>query len=348
MPPRLLGNLRRLWAAAAQYRKRLTICPHPPVRLWIEPTNVCNLRCISCPTGRGHVHAPGRMASGLYRKLIDEAAGFAVDINLIGSGEAFLHPGIDGMVRYAHDAGLNVRLETNATLLTEEMSEAVIRAGLDFISFSIDGYVKKTYESIRRGGVFEQAVGNVVRFLEIKKRLRSRKPYASVQFIQTKPFLETASRENESRFKAAFRGLPLDTYRYVTPHRYVGEIEEHLSGSRYGYMRRTVPGRGIIRLRYTPCPYPWMSMHILWDGTVAPCCMDFHRRYLLGDAGKSALLDIWNAEQMRRIRETIASGRHGEVPLCASCDLLYQTSVFGVSTKSIKDFKVFLKENLLR
>lgn len=346
--PRLLRNLRRLWNATAQYRRRLAVCPHPPVRLWIEPTNVCNLRCVSCPTGRGHVHAPGRMSFDLYRKVIDEAAAFAVDINLIGRGEAFLHPEIDGMVRYAHDAGLNVRLESNATVLTPGKSEAVIRAGLDFISFSVDGYVKETYEAIRRGGTFETTVGNVVAFLEAKRRLRSRKPYTSVQFIETRPFLETATRENERAFKAAFRGLPLNAYRYVTPHRYAGEIEEGLTGSRYGYTRAKEPGRGLVRLRYTPCPYPWMSMHILWDGAVAPCCMDFHCRYLLGSVRESPLLDLWNAEPARRLREAIASGAHREVPLCANCDLLHQTVVAGVSTKNIRDFRIFLKENLLR
>ncbi|MDD5556315.1 MAG: radical SAM/SPASM domain-containing protein [bacterium] len=347
MPKPLLWNLRRFRECTAQYRNGAIECPHPPVRLWIEPTNVCNLRCISCPTGRGHVHAPGRMPLDLYRAVIDEAAGFAVDINLIGRGEAFLHPEIGEMVRYAHDRGLSVRLESNATVLTADKSEAVIRAGLDFISFSIDGYVKETYEAIRRGAVFEQSIGNVVGFLETKRRLRSRKPYAIIQLIRTRPFLETATRANRKRFRRMFRGLPLNAYRYVTPHRYVGEIEEEITGSRYGYMKRT-DGGGLLKLRYTPCPYLWMSMHVLWDGTVAPCCMDFHGRFILGSVRESTLLEIWNGEPIRSLREKIASRRHGEVPLCAGCDLLRQTTLAGVSTKNIRDFNIFLRENIVR
>lgn len=344
----LLSSLIRFYHNAREYRGRRWAPAYPPIRLWIEPTNICNLRCIMCPTGRGKASAPGRMDLGLYAKVIDEAATFAIDINLIGRGEAFLHPDIAEMVRYAHERGLNVRIESNATMLTPEKSEAVIRAGLDFISFSMDGYTKEVYESIRRGANFEATIENIRAFLAAKKRLRSRKPYASIQFIQTIPFVNGATAGAEREFKRIFRGLPLDTYRYVTPHRYVGEIEESITGSRYGYMKRTKLGKGLVKLNYTPCPYPWFSMHVLWNGTVSPCCMDFYARYVVGNAGSSSLRELWNGAPLRVLREALALGRYREIPLCAHCDLLYQTEIGGVSTKNIRDFKIFLKENIFR
>ncbi len=286
------------------------------------------------------------MDLGLYAKIIDEAADFAVDINLIGRGEVFLHPDIAWMVRYAHERGLNVRTESNATVLTPEKSEAVIRAGLDFISFSMDGYAKNVYESIRRGADFDATIGNIRAFLAAKKRLRARNPYTSIQFIQTVPFKKGATAGDARRFKRIFRGLPLNTYRYVTPHRYVGEIEESITGSRYGYMKRSRLGKGLVGLNYTPCPYPWFSMHILWDGTVSPCCMDFYARYVVGNVRGSSLREIWSGTPLRALREALATGRYREIPLCERCDLLYQTKIGGVSTKNIRDFKIFLMENM--
>jgi len=343
----LLGYLRKFYLSTAQYRKHSVICAQLPVRLWIEPTNICNLRCIMCPTGQGSIQNPGRMSLDLYRKIIDEAAAFAIDINLFGRGEAFLHPNLPELVRYAHDKGLNTRLETNATMLTAAKSEEIIQTGLDFISFSFDGYTKGIYESIRRGADFEKTLGAIIQFLEIKKSLRSRRPFVSMQFIRTPRFLEVASKLAERRFKEQFEKLPLNTYRYVTPHRYTGEIDEEITGTSYGYMKKRERGGMLMKLTYTPCPYPWFSMHILWDGTVTPCCMDFHSRYVLGNVQASNLREIWNGEAMRVLREKIGSGNFGDMPLCARCDMLYQTTVFGISTKNIRDFKIFLQENLL-
>jgi MoaA/NifB/PqqE/SkfB family radical SAM enzyme len=288
---------------------------------------------------------PGRMSLDLYRGIVDEAAAFAIDINLFGRGEAFLHPDLPEFVRYAHLKGLNTRLETNATMLTPEKSEAVIRAGLDFISFSFDGYDKETYESIRRGADFQDTLDNIVRFLQIKKALRSRKPYVSLQFIRTPKFLEGASKASEKRFKAVFRDLPINTYRYVTPHRYTGEIDEAVTGTTYGYVRKKK--RLFTRIRYTPCPYPWYSTHILWDGTVTPCCMDFHSGCVLGDVSRTSIRDIWNGEAMIELRRKIGTGNYRDIPLCSRCDMLHQAVFMGISTKNIKDFKIFLRENLL-
>jgi len=343
----LWNYLERFYRTTAQYRRRDAVCARPPVRLWIEPTNVCNLKCIMCPTGQGRVKHPGRMPLDLYRKIIDEAATFAIDINLFGRGEAFLHPDLPEFVRYAHAKGLNTRLETNATMLTPERSEAVIRAGLDFISFSFDGYSKEIYESIRRGANFEKTLDNIVQFLQIKKTLRLRKPYVSIQFIRTPRFLEGASKAAERRFKGQFRRLPFNTYRYVTPHRYTGEISEEVTGTQYGYVKKGRHGRIFTRLIYTPCPYPWFGMHILWDGTVTPCCMDFHSRYVLGSVSESGLLEIWNGTAIKILREKIGSGNFRDLSLCSSCDMLYQTTILGISTKNIRDFKIFLQENLL-
>jgi len=343
----LWSCLRRFYLATAQYRRRNIVCAQLPVRLWIEPTNICNLRCIMCPTGQGRMHNPGRMSLDLYRKIIDETATFAIDINLFGRGEAFLHPDLPEFVKYAHDKGLNTRLETNATVLTPVKSEEVIRAGLDLISFSFDGYTKGVYESIRRGADFEKTLGNIIQFLNIKKTLRSRKPYVSIQFIRTPKFLEGASKTSKRHFKLRFRDLPLNTYRYVTPHRYTGEIAEEVTGTRYGYMRKEQRGGMLTRLMYTPCPYPWFGMHILWNGIVAPCCMDFHSRYVLGNVSESSLREMWNGEAMRVLRGKIGSGNFGDMPLCTRCDMLHQTRILGISTKNIRDFKIFLQENLL-
>ena len=88
------------------------------------------------------------MDMDLYRKIVDEAKEFIFDINLNHRGESLLHPEIVEAIKYAKQNKMFTRLHTNASLLTEDLAENIIAAGLDRISFSFDGYTKETYEKM--------------------------------------------------------------------------------------------------------------------------------------------------------------------------------------------------------
>ncbi len=96
---------RRLWAIFRSYRKRETVLPYLPIRLWIEPTSFCNLKCVMCPNKDLDRRDKGYMPLELFRKIVDEAAGFIHEANLIHRGESLLHPDFFEMVRYAGRGG---------------------------------------------------------------------------------------------------------------------------------------------------------------------------------------------------------------------------------------------------
>ena len=145
-----------------------------PVRIWVEPTSYCNLKCIMCPNKDLPKEQKGFMEWTLYKKIIDEAAQSIFDIHLLHRGESLLHPDFFKMARYAHEKGLTVKFHTNGTLLNEEKSYQLIKSGIDQFSFSFDGYKKETYEKIRVGADFDKTVQNIIQFLEIKKKLKAK------------------------------------------------------------------------------------------------------------------------------------------------------------------------------
>src|SRR4030042_6815082 len=108
---------RRLWAIFRAYRKRETVLPYLPIRLWIEPTSFCNLKCVMCPNKDLDKKDKGYMTFGLFRKIVDEAKDFIHEANLTHRGESLLHPEFIEMVRYASDAGIGPRLHTTGPLL---------------------------------------------------------------------------------------------------------------------------------------------------------------------------------------------------------------------------------------
>ena len=131
----------RLAQMALGYWTRALKPGYRPVKMWVEPTNTCNLKCVMCPQSCDETpFKRGFMEFSLFRKIIDEAKDFVFDINLHHSGESLLHPDIIEMIRYAKQAGIYTRMHTNATKLDEKKAQGILDAGLDFLSFSFLTY----------------------------------------------------------------------------------------------------------------------------------------------------------------------------------------------------------------
>ena len=177
---RLFRFPRIIW----HYKRGSQKLPYGPLRLWLEPTSFCNLKCPMCTSKDIPEDKIGYMDWDLYRKIIDEAKGFVYDINLFMGGESLFHKRLPEMIAYAKANGIRTRLSTNATVLTKEQREEPLDAGLDFIIFSFDGYEKEIYEKIRVNANFEKTLGNIRAFLEEKKERGTGKPYVMFQVIE--------------------------------------------------------------------------------------------------------------------------------------------------------------------
>jgi len=335
---KIVHNLKRLRLNANQYKQRKLICLEYPTRVWVEPTNICNLKCDICPNQEisRKKQKQGFMDFGLYKKVIDQVSEFALDINLFDRGEPLLHQELPSMITYAKEKGLRVRLETNATLLTPGLSKEIISAGLDFISFSFDGLTKEVYEQTRRGAKYDETLSNIKLFL--KEKGEAKTPYTLLQIIKTPQLKKNSfSSAGFKAFKNEFFGLSLDGFRVITPHRFSGTIAVDKTGIEYGYMDNPK------KLVYMPCPYPWFTLTVLYDGTVVPCCMNFFKDYCLGDINKDRLVDIWNSEPMVSLRNNLAN-QSQDIVMCKGCDLLYQKKMAGVSIKNLRDVLTLIRE----
>jgi radical SAM protein with 4Fe4S-binding SPASM domain len=297
----------------SNYKRRRTVLPYLPVRLWIETTSICNLRCVMCPNKDLKKEEKGFIDPSLFRKIIDEARGFVFDANLIHRGEGLLHPDFPSLAEYAHAAGIHTKFHTNATLLDEEMSRRLISAGLDQISFSFDGYDKKTYESIRVNADFDKTLRNIVRFLEIKKEMRSRKPYAVFELIDFPDLYKGEGSRRREEFLKNFQGLPLDRVEIKEMHNWAGEL-----------------GQAGAKKKYAPCTFLWQALVIFWDGAVLPCTQDFHGYYTLGNAREETLAGIWNNDKMVRLREKVLRRDIADLETCSQCDRLWRSQILGV------------------
>lgn len=293
---------------------------YKPYRLWIEPTNKCNLACIMCPNKDFKKEDLGFMDFELFKKIINEARHFAYDMNIHHRGESNLHPRLPEMIEYATKNGIPVKLHTNGTLLTERRSRELIESGLSLISFSFDGYTKDVYEKIRVNAKFEKTTRNITRFLQLKKQMNSPRPKTVMEVMENLNGFDFKE-EDKQHFLDMMKNL--DRLIIKNPHNWAGNI----------------PIDTFSDNELVACTFPWHAQVILWDGRVGPCPHDFMAEIILGDVKEQSLVEIFNSPETIELRR-----RHLELDIrdyspCNTCDSPRRKKIFGIPAPSLKYLK---------
>ncbi len=315
-----IEKLGRLARTFFHYRLGSPNLPYAPLRMWVESTNQCNLRCKVCPNSTDMTSVRGNMGMDLYRSIIAQTQGCVNDFNLSHRGEPLFHPELETMVALAKQAGIGSRIHTNATCLDRDRSNRLLHAAPDLVSFSFDGFDKTSYESVRVGGIFEVTLENIEYFLEEKRRLGIDKPYTIIQIIL--PDDATPDyRDHLERFGAGFESKGLDKFYIKKPHNWGGNTP--------GVLRKEVG--------YIPCTFLHYSMTVLFDGTVCPCPQDWYGSMPLGNLNKQSLEEIWNGKPYAELRMRMRR-RDLDGLLCSNCDRVFRPSFMGIPTENLKAF----------
>ncbi len=269
-----------------------------PLFIDIELTSACNLKCPFCATTfREGMINRGFISFDTVKKIIDEGA----DNNLYGvkfniRGEPLLHPQIDEFVGYAKQKGLiNVYFNTNAALLTEELSKRLIDAGLDMLSVSFEGYTKDVYEKYRVGAKYETVLSNIENMQALKKKLAVEHPKLRIQTVMFEE-LEGSLDEYKKFWSERVDEVGFLDYK---------EMKEKRTGIRYPWV----------------CPQIWQRMAVLWDGTILPCNHDDDALLALGNVQQTSIKESWHSEKLNTIRDAHKGAMGYEIAACDGCYL---------------------------
>ncbi len=321
-------RIKTMGKAYIHYIKKSISLPYQPFKMWIEATNHCNLACSMCPNSqKPEGYDQGFMDIGLYREIIRQIKGKVAHINLHHRGESLLHKSLPEMILIARNAGIKTSIHTNATLLTKELSKEIIVSGLDFLSFSFDGYDKESYESRRINAVFEKTTDNIRNFLSLKRNLNVKSPFTVLEFIDfgyTKEEIQAVI-----DFSKTLDCRELDQILIKKEHNWAGSHDMDSSGT---------------EASYSVCTFPYYALVIFFNGTVVPCPQDFFGDLDMGNVRDTCLSDIWNNEKMKSLRENFRNKTINNISPCSRCDLIHQKTILKIPKSNISGF---LKENLL-
>jgi MoaA/NifB/PqqE/SkfB family radical SAM enzyme len=324
-------------------------------KLYVEPTNRCNLDCRTCMR-HGWDEELGFMEFALFEKIASDLKVFPgpPGIFLGGFGEPLGHPRIGDMVKAAKTTGSEVELISNGILLDEEMTDLLVEAGLDRLWVSIDGASPASYADVRLGDHLPQIIANLERL-----NARSSKPELGVSFVAMKrniadlpTVLDLSRRLGAARFSLS----------NVEP--YTGDMEKEILYGRGVF--EPIPAAGAMAPRmdanilaadalaqmarshpgalsaFSPeagrsglCPFLHRrSASVRWDGRVGPClpllhahtlCINGHTRtwpdFTLGSLAERGLNVIWNDPAYRAFRRKLDEFAFAPCTTCNSCDL---------------------------
>src|SRR5882672_1080356 len=151
----------------------------PPVCLYLETTNRCNLLCTTCPRTYEELEPPADMSWDLFASIVDQVPDLARAV-LHGVGEPMLVASLSRMVRYLKDRGVFVLFNTNVKVLSERNGCALIDAGLDELRVSLDASNRESFKAIRGRDYFGRIIRNVRAFRELQEREGHTRPQVSV------------------------------------------------------------------------------------------------------------------------------------------------------------------------
>ena len=317
-PKRLMNLYRSRWA----HRRLSTRLPSLPVKLTIEPWNVCNLRCPACFTGLGETgRAKTRMSMPHYRRLLDELGDTLWQVEFCNWGEPLLVKDINEMIRDAHERGISTLLSTNFSLRFDEAAaERLVRSGLSVLGVSIDGARQESYEQYRVRGDLALVLRNCALVRDAKKRLQSATP----------------------RLVWEYHVFPFNTDDVEAARAMADELDMEIAVSK-GWLIGPDwdPDGAWVDPQTTmpmPCSFLWQQAVVDNDGGVAPCCGTFYAEDDMGrlestpgDGGAATFREAWNSEryqQGRRFFQSRTGSPEERKHVCFACPVTVEFERF--------------------
>jgi len=265
-----------------------------PLILDLDLSSGCNLKCPTCIQTLNK-QKPQLMDVKLFEQIITEAGEkgcYGFKCHTIGRGEPLLNPNLPYFIEYGkYHNMVDIRLNTNGTLLNFDLSLDLLQAGLDMVIFSVDG-VGEEYNKSRPGVDFCKLVENIKTFVN----LRNIGKYGTLIRVQSINFPR------------------IDFKRYVDFWKDVADEVTIIDFKDMGSRTYNLKGEW-------KCPQPWQRMSILSNGEILSCNHDDRLLSDLGNVNIRTIESAWLSKSNDSLRCYHDKMNVHEVDYCNGCFL---------------------------
>lgn len=299
-----------------QNNQRIVLAPliplDTPLSMQIELASACNFKCGFCMHHDDNIIRSGKMRIGCmsmetFHNTVEGLKRFPHKLKYItlqSRGESLLNKHIIDMLHELKMADVveKIGLYTNGTLLTPEMSDGLIREGLDVLHISINGVTEEQYEKVTKTKVkVEELIKNVTYFYQNKKGT----------YLYTKMICYDMDEKDKDLFIRKFDGISDDIF-----------IEEPVDA----WKGAGIDISGLKKNRYKEnvvsvqiCPRIFFACVVHFDGNVVACDHDWSEQEVIGNVNKHSISEIWKDEQFLRLRNMHLHGKADTIERCKGC-----------------------------
>lgn len=269
-----------------------------PLYIGWQLTNECNLACLHCIEESGPGKAfPDELGRERAFRILEQVADAEVPFLAFSGGEPLLHPHLLEMAEYACGRGVQLKIETNAHLLTPELCSRFKSMGVKALQVSLDGASAGSYGALRAGGSYDKALAGL-------GMLKDAGVPVEVNYSPTKHNAGEVGRAVDLAFElgavAFFTGRTMYTGNAVRAWRRIAPSEEQYAsffdalrrkaGEYEGRMRVCYHEMGLIEELKCRLENPAALLIVLPNGLVK---LINALPFVCGDLREAGVLDVW-------------------------------------------------------
>lgn len=144
-----------------------------PVRIVLEPTNLCNHNCFFC------IYSSFRYKNKVYLsrdKLFELAEDFkkldVKSVSIVGGGEPMIHPAIYDLIHWFYKNSILISITTNGSVLKDSEIDTIVRAST-YIRVSLNAASEKIHNEIHAppNSQFKQIVTNIEKLRKYRDKI---------------------------------------------------------------------------------------------------------------------------------------------------------------------------------
>lgn len=268
-------------------------------RIYIEITNTCNLTCSFCIQNQ---RVPRRLSVDEFAHILKAVRPYTEYVYLHVLGEPLSHPHLHVFLQMLQEAGLQVNLTTNGTLLKakeKDLQNVAIRQ----LNVSLHSFPQH-YQTSYLSDVMAVCERLALRRIHVNYRLWALKDQRLDDATQAVLDMVCSHYHKKLAVEDVQRMQRIDIAAYLHLH-----FEQQFAWPSLSVAELGDKGR---------CLGMKTMLGILSNGDVVPCCLDSRGDICLGNIFVESLADILQKQRVHRMMEGFSKFRLQE-PLCRHC-----------------------------
>jgi radical SAM protein with 4Fe4S-binding SPASM domain len=265
---------------------------YPPC-LQIEPASICNFRCRFCyqsdqSFNRKSSGFMGTMTLERFKKIIDQIENHVEFVTLASRGEPLLAGDFIPMIEYTKGKFLGLKINTNASVLTEKHIHAILSSEVQTLVISADATEEPLYSQFRVNGNLKKILRNVERLHDIREKY-----YPDAKTITRVSGVMIDPEKQDIDSMRSFWGSLVDQVSFVkySPWEKIYQADPNSIS--------------------TSCSDLWRRMFVWYDGKVSPCDNDYKSTVKIGSIDETTISELWKSQRYQDLR-----GQHLNADRC--------------------------------